>query len=159
MTRAVFFGRFQPFHNGHTKVLKEIHKECDEIAIIICGPAKPDESNPFTFEERREMIKRALSKEGIHYKIYEIEDVDDNEKWAEEVLRLGHFDVAYSRNPWTVRCLKKTEIPVRPHEFYGKAKNSGTQIRKNMLEGKEWKNFVPNEVYEYIKEIRSKHPL
>ncbi len=152
--RALFVGRFQPFHNGHLRVIEEIHKEFPDITVVICGPSRPDEKNPFTFQERREMIERVLGSRGIHFIIHEIEDVNDDEKWAAEISKLGEFDAAYSRNPWTIRCVKKAGIEVRSHGFYARSKNSGTQIRKNMLEGKEWKQFVPEEVYEYIDEIK-----
>lgn len=157
--RALFVGRFQPFHNGHLRVLRDIHREFDEIAIVVCGPSEPDGKNPFTFEERKEMINRALKGKGIHCTVHGIEDVNDDGKWAGEIMKMGTFDAAYSRNPWTIRCLLKAGIDVRRHEFYARARNAGTQIRKNMLEGKEWKQSVPVKVYEYIKEINGEERL
>ena len=58
--RALFVGRFQPFHNGHIHAIGEILEESDEL-IIVVGSAQmshePD--NPFTAGERLEMIRLA----------------------------------------------------------------------------------------------------
>ena len=58
---ALFIGRFQPFHNGHMgTVLKAL--EHGEFVVILIGSADEPRSlkNPFTYEERREMIAKSL---------------------------------------------------------------------------------------------------
>ena len=35
MSRALFIGRFQPFHNAHLADIKKILKENDEVLIAI----------------------------------------------------------------------------------------------------------------------------
>jgi len=153
-SRALFIGRFQPFHNGHLRVIKDIMKESGRIAIAIAGPEKSDEKNPFSFDERKKMIRMALKKEGISgYGILGIRDVDDDKKWAEIIRSMNGFDVAYSRNPWVIRCLKMAGIPVKKHKFYDRYKNCGREIRKRISESKEWKSLVPAEVYVYIRKI------
>ncbi len=155
MRKALFVGRFQPFHNGHLKVIRDILKANDRIAIVIGGPAKPDEKNPFSFGEREGMIKAALKAEGINrYEIYKVPDVNDDEKWSSKIKSLGQFEVAYSRNPWTIRCLKKAGIPVRQHKFYERYENCGREIRNRIADGKQWRKLVPAKVYAYIMEIK-----
>ncbi|MCD6590968.1 MAG: nicotinamide-nucleotide adenylyltransferase [Candidatus Aenigmarchaeota archaeon] len=157
---ALFIGRFQPFHKGHLAVIKDILKENDEIAIVIAGPRKPDEKNPFSFEERKEMIEKALKNEGVaNYIIHKIYDVNDDRKWAKAIKDLGDFDVAYSRNSWTIRCLKMVGIPVKKHKFYERYKHCGTKIRKRMADGKKWEDLVPEAVYEYIMKKRKTNVL
>lgn len=53
----VFIGRFQPFHNGHKRVIARA-LELSEKVIVLVGSANSGRTvrNPFTFEERREMI-------------------------------------------------------------------------------------------------------
>lgn len=152
--KALFIGRFQPFHNGHLMVIKDILKESEKITIVIGGPAKPDGRNPFSFEERERMVRLAMKSEGITtYEIRKVADVMNDDEWNGKIRRLGKFDVAYSRNPWVICCLKKIGISVKRHKFYERYKNCGREIRKRIVEGKEWKNLVPPEVYEYIKKI------
>ncbi|MEM2803284.1 MAG: adenylyltransferase/cytidyltransferase family protein, partial [Nitrososphaerota archaeon] len=33
--RAVFIGRFQPFHLGHLEAVKQILQECNELIIAV----------------------------------------------------------------------------------------------------------------------------
>lgn len=57
----VFIGRFQPYHNGHHYVVQEALKLANNVLILIGSANKiPDARNPFTFEERRRMIKESL---------------------------------------------------------------------------------------------------
>ena len=159
MKSSLFIGRFQPFHNGHLKVIRDIVKDSKSITIVIAGPEKPGEKNPFSFDERKEMLRKTLDREGTDYEIREIHDVNDDDEWGEEIRKLGKFDVAYSRNPWTIRCLKKIGIPVKKHRFYMRWKNCGREIRERILEGKEWKDIVPEKVYEYIKKINGEERI
>lgn len=157
--KALFIGRFQPFHNGHLKVIEDILKENERITIVIAGPEKPNEKNPFSFKEREEMVKRVLGKKEIYYEIREITDVNDDDEWNEKIQKLGKFDVVYSRNLWTIRCLKKIGIPVKKHKFYRRWKNCGREIRKRIIEGKEWEKLVPTEVHEYISKINGEERI
>ncbi|UTC29649.1 bifunctional NMN adenylyltransferase/nudix hydrolase [Bajunvirus bajun] len=64
MTRydmAVLIGRFQPFHNGHLAVIEKALERADKVLILV-GSANlaRDTRNPFTYEERRGMIRDAL---------------------------------------------------------------------------------------------------
>ncbi|MFB6294671.1 MAG: adenylyltransferase/cytidyltransferase family protein, partial [Candidatus Nanohaloarchaea archaeon] len=55
--RAVFVGRFQPFHRGHHRVVTEYRDRYDEFVLAMGSPTvsrTPD--NPLTADERREVI-------------------------------------------------------------------------------------------------------
>ncbi len=157
--KALFIGRFQPFHNGHMEVIRDMLKENKRITIVICGPENPDEKNPFSFGEREEMLRRVLGREGIRYETREITDVNDDDEWGVNIQKLGEFDVVYSRNPWTIRCMERIGITVKKHRFYKRWKNCGRVIRERILEGKEWKDLVPKEVYEYVREINGEERI
>lgn len=55
--KAVVIGRFQPFHNGHARMVSEALKESRKVYILI-GSARafPTVRNPLTAEERQRMI-------------------------------------------------------------------------------------------------------
>ena len=59
--RALFVGRFQPFHYGHLRALAIILQEVEELIIVVGSAQMSHETdNPFTAGERLEMIKGAL---------------------------------------------------------------------------------------------------
>lgn len=59
---AVFVGRFQPFHNGHKRVIDEALKRATRVLVIIGSSMEPRSiRNPFTFFDRVDMIREAYS--------------------------------------------------------------------------------------------------
>ena len=104
------------------------------------------------------MIKKTLKAENIEkYEIVEIPDVYDDETWTKSILEKVNFDTVFTRNSWTRRCFDNFKIPVKEHPKFGNI--SASKIRKMILEGKEWKKFVPKEVQKIIEEIDVKKRL
>ncbi|MBS7649487.1 adenylyltransferase/cytidyltransferase family protein, partial [Candidatus Bathyarchaeota archaeon] len=64
--RALYVGRFQPFHLGHLEAAKYILQNAREI-IIVVGSAQESHTleNPFTAGERVYMIRLALNEANI----------------------------------------------------------------------------------------------
>ena len=88
---AVFIGRFQPFHNGHLKVVKTALERAKDVCIIVgsCGGPR-SYRNPFTFEERYDMIRDAFSdRENDHIFIQPQRDfVYNDTMWIENIQEL-----------------------------------------------------------------------
>jgi len=151
MKTALFIGRFQPFHIGHLKLIKWLLKKYDKVIILIGSFQESNtEKNPFTGEERREMINKTLKTESIEkYEIIEIPDVHDDEAWVKSVLEKAKFDAIFTNNSWVRRCFEKFNISVKKHpNFEG---ISASEIRKRMREEKEWEHMVPKEVAKIVK--------
>lgn len=161
MKKALFVGRFQPFHSGHMEVIKRLSKSHEKVYIVI-GSANesgtPD--NPFSVEERIEMARRALEGAGIeNFEISSVEDFHDDRLWTTAIRKAFQFDVVYSRNPWTTECFRKNGIKARKHRFYHERKYSGREIRKRMARKTSWKELVPPEVYEYMMSIKAEERI
>ena len=63
---AVFVGRFQPIHNGHLEIIKLALKENDKLLLFVgSAPTSISTKNPFTFEERVDMITQSLPHEEL----------------------------------------------------------------------------------------------
>lgn len=61
---AVYIGRFQPFNRGHAHVLGHCLENYDHTVVLIGSAFKArDIENPFTFEERRDIIDSWLSEQ------------------------------------------------------------------------------------------------
>jgi nicotinamide-nucleotide adenylyltransferase len=161
MKTALFVGRFQPFHLGHLSVIEDILKKNDRLIILIGSAHQKDTpENPFSVEERIEMIRNAMEAKGYtDYEITSLQDFHDDRLWTEAVMKAYDFDVVYSRNEWTVRCFRKFGKNVREHKLYNGSKYSGTEIRKRLAAGKGWKDLVPVEVYGVIMKARSTERL
>ncbi|NOX71700.1 MAG: nicotinamide-nucleotide adenylyltransferase [Candidatus Micrarchaeota archaeon] len=154
MATALFIGRFQPFHNGHLAVIKDLLHQYDYLNIVIgSAQEKMTEKNPFSASEREEMIRSTLEAEHIppKYSIYRLNDVFDDELWGERIKELCNFDIAYTNNEWTAKCLEKQGLEVKNHKFYDRSEISGTQIRELIRSGGDWENLVPFHVKDFIK--------
>ena len=57
---AQMLGRFQPFHDGHKTLFKEILKKTGQVIIMIRDTSGNDDSNPFDFETVKKNIDVAL---------------------------------------------------------------------------------------------------
>lgn len=85
---AVFIGRFQPFHKGHLQVLKHGLKIADTVVILVGSyHAARDIRNPWTYNERADMIASCLSKsESDRVVIRGIRDYYNNDNfWVRNV--------------------------------------------------------------------------
>ncbi len=155
-SRALFVGRFQPFHNGHLAMVKQILAKHDEVLIGI-GSAQYSHTgeNPFTAAERFEMIDRALKAEAIsNYHIIPITDTHVHSVWVGHVLSLvPRFDVVYTNSALVVRLFKERGIEVVSLPMVERENLSGTEVRRRMQNGGGWQELVPPAVAAYIKEI------
>lgn len=84
---AVFIGRFQPFHLGHAAVVEQALTISNKVAIIV-GSAGSSRShrNPFTYDERVEMIKRSFPDYANRLVFAPVEDtIYNDELWVKNV--------------------------------------------------------------------------
>lgn len=155
MKRALFIGRFQPFHNAHLIDIKNVLKDVDEVIIAIgSSQEKNTLENPFSYNERKQMIINTLKKHKIKkYKIYPVPDLYNDKKWVDYIKKnLPGYDFVYSGNLWTLRCFKKHDSNVKKIKLIKGI--SSTIIRNRMVKNKNWQSLVPMEIAEYIKKIK-----
>lgn len=89
MKTAIVIGRFQPFHNGHKHLIETAlaTADVDSVLIIIgstgCAPTSKD---PWTVEERKQMIQKSLPDLGWKIAIASVEDEPYSDGvWADKV--------------------------------------------------------------------------
>ena len=156
--RGVFVGRFQPFHKGHLKAVKDILGKVDELVIVV-GSSQYSHTldNPFTTGERIEMIRRAMEEEGVSpskYWIVPVPDVHVHMIWVAQVVGYTpEFDIVYTNEPLTRRLFIEAGYNVEPVPFHKRKIYSSTEIRERTLSAEGWEELVPESVAEFIKEI------
>lgn len=155
MKRALFIGRFQPFHSGHLSVLQALERAGFNEVIIGIGSSQyehvPD--NPFSFAERQEMITTVLRDSGfsIPYYIVALPDIHDDARWVAHVTSIvtaaaENFDVVVTGNDWVKKLFDQANniASVQPVEKV--IIIEATSIRQMIRTGDDrWKHYVhPN---------------
>ncbi len=160
--RSLIVGRFQPFHNGHAKLINEISKTSDELIVVI-GSAQYSYTleNPFTAGERVAMITAALK--GSKFKefyVIPIEDVDSNQIWVSHLeAMVPKFGRVYANNPLVKVLFREKGYEVKTTKLFNRDEESGTNIRRLMIDGGNWKKLVPETVASVINSIKGDERL
>ena len=156
--RGLVIGRYQPFHNGHLEIIREImgDPECSELIIAI-GSAQESYTyeNPFTAGERIIMIDRALKKADLkNYFLIPIPDLNRYAVWVAHVESLvPPIDIVYTNNQLTKRLFSERGYVVKSPKLYDREKFSGTKIRQMIIDGEDWTKLVPEAVVKLIEKI------
>lgn len=102
---ALFVGRWQPFHNGHKRLIEEGIRRVGQVCIAVRDVHGTNEKNPFRFEAVRDRIERALSEHVGRFMITQLPNISH--------IFYGR-DVGYSveriKLPDTFEAISATEI-------------------------------------------------
>lgn len=153
--RGFYIGRFQPYHNGHHRMVEEIASEVDELVLGI-GSAGDSHSprNPFTAGERIMMVNKAVADFDITTYAVPIEDLDRNSVWVSHVQSMSPaFEVAYSNNPLVIQLFHEAGVEVRQSPMFNREVLEGTEVRQRMIEDRDWESLVPDAVADVVHEI------
>ncbi|MDO9537559.1 MAG: nicotinamide-nucleotide adenylyltransferase [Thermoplasmata archaeon] len=146
MKSGLFIGRFQPFHNGHLEVIKEMAGQVDKLVIAI-GSAQDSHTleDPFTAGERHIMISESLDEVGIqNYFLIPIVDINRYSVWVSHVRSLvPPFEIIFTNNDLTARLFSEAGIEVKRPQLYNREMYSGEKVRELMVNGGDWHNLVP----------------
>ncbi|MGV9171271.1 MAG: nicotinamide-nucleotide adenylyltransferase [Promethearchaeia archaeon] len=157
---ALFLGRFQPLHKGHTSVIKKIAESYPYLKIGIgSSQFSHTQHNPFTKFERKQFIIQclpdlAISKERVE--IYFIPDLFNAKKWVENVISsVGNFDIIVSNSDWVRSLFEQKGYSLEDKILFEKDKYNGTRIRQLIVDGDErWKDLVPQCVLKLIEKYK-----
>ncbi|MFC6988423.1 nicotinamide-nucleotide adenylyltransferase [Haloplanus sp. GCM10025708] len=153
--RGLFVGRFQPFHLGHYRFVESIVTEVEEVLIGI-GSAQASHTveNPFTAGERISMVHDAVADVPATTMAVPIEDIDRYAVWVAHVAAIcPPFEVVYSNNPLVEHLFEREGYEVRGVELFDRERYRGTEIRRRMLDGEDWRRLVPDAVPPVVDEV------
>ena len=129
MRKAVFVGRFQPFHGGHLHAVRDAQREYEVIIVVGSMQEAGTRENPLSYEERVAQIRAHLPGIGI----IGVPDVFNDEKWVKSIEGQVSFEVAITGNEWTRRCFEKKGYTVIEPEIYKPEKFTGKKLRGNVV--------------------------
>ena len=126
--RAVFVGRYQPYHQGHISLVQQKLDQGIPVLIMV-RDIQPDEKNPFTTEQTVSMIEKYHESKNDDVEVLVISDI--------ESVNYGR-GVGYEINEFT------------PPENL--AWISATKIRQSIIDGnQDWKELVDESIQGDVK--------
>jgi len=127
--RAIFIGRYQPYHYGHIALIKQKINEGIPVLIMV-RDIEPDAKNPFTTEQTVDIIKTYHAAHNEDVEVMIIPDI--------ESVNYGR-GVGYEINEYT---------PTEDVAFV-----SATKIRESISTGNdEWREMVDPSIQELVVE-------
>ncbi len=153
--KGLFIGRFQPFHKGHLAIVEQMLDRCDSIMIGVGSAQNQREMrNPLSGGERIEMIREFFESRDIGpYEIYPIPDINCYPAWPYYVKTiLPKFDVVYASSDVVLRLFRSTRVDVEKIDEINRDEWKGSEIRKRIREGEEWRSLVPDEIADYLED-------
>ena len=72
---AQMLGRFQPFHDGHKTLFKEILKRTGQVIVMIRDTSGTDDSNPFNFDIVKKNIESNLTEYEGKFEVIKVPNI------------------------------------------------------------------------------------
>ena len=164
-------GRFQLFHKGHEELVK-IGKSLCEKFVVIVGSTNESRTikNPFTFEERKEMIQTVCGEDTIVLPIVDI-GIGYVPEWGNYLINTIKANVGeepdfairgaeFGREKWLPKEKNISEFILDR----SKIKISATQCRRDLINGNtenlsnKYSILQFNEYCKILKVIEKKNP-
>ncbi len=164
---VVLIGRFQPLHNAHLEIIKRCTALTDHLVVIVGSSKQPRTyKNPFTFEERSQMIRNAASGLSLNVHIEaNIDTIYNDQAWAVRVQGIMSKYRCLGRKDAIIGHKKDGSsfyLDMFPQWDYIDVEQieplGATDIRdlyfKRTFNSNFIKNVVPNSTYEFLMEFR-----
>lgn len=89
---VVYILRAQPLHKGHIETIKKAGELGDNVVLVVGSAYRPrDYKNPFTYEERKDMINNAIQE-------YEMNSKTGAKFWVQPIRDTLYDDTAWVAN-------------------------------------------------------------
>lgn len=162
MSLSLFIGRYQPFHDGHKKLIDTVLDEGKSVVIAI-KETPFNEKNPYTLEERIDRIKRIYG-EHPKVKIISIPDITEvcygrDVGWSVRRIRLDKQTEEISATK--VRGAKKGVVWLTGNTGSGKTSLAyllKERLNAVVLDGDEMRSSISTDL-SFTREHRDQHYL
>jgi len=159
---GLLIGRFQPFHLGHLDAIHFALSKVEKLWLGIGSTNKPPQkNNPFSADERKEMILGSLNDTILKkIQIYYIPDLENHLKWIENIDSiLPEFDIVFTNDELTEHLYSKRKTNVISVPFTQRDSFSGTNVREKILSDQKWEHLVPEGTKKILDRIGAKERL
>lgn len=136
---AIFLWRFQPFHIGHYSIVEKILTEYEHLILIIGSAEKSwTDENPWTLEEREEIIRASIPLElQERMDVVGLDDVPDDDEWCENLKNILPLEgILLTGNEWVRNICEKHGVTTDWIDSY-EIDISGTKIREMIQRGED----------------------
>jgi nicotinamide-nucleotide adenylyltransferase len=142
-------GRFQPLHKGHAALVKAAQERCGAVAVALGSTqAKQSLRNPFTAQERRQMLAAAFPQ----VPVFDVPDINDPVRWVAHCLAItGPVDRVFGNDDATLDLFEVAGIAVERPGLVERGQYEASAIRALMAEGDPaWRKAVPPPVVDLL---------
>ena len=136
MAKGIVLGRFQPFHNGHEYLVLEALELFQEVTIAV-GSAQEEwtTNNPFSFNERKEMIESWAT--GMNFSeritVVGIEDINDPPNWVEHASKTHGRGTLVTSDESTKELYASKKFPVQWIDLHEREQFEGWRVRQSCM--------------------------
>ena len=148
--------RTQPPHIGHMSMLEAACKKAKKVVIGVGTSNVIDERNPYTADEREQMVGYSLREKGYsNYEFVRIPDFETDEEWVDHVKKyaLEEETVVVSGNDWVKDIFTKEGYEVlHPKDIIEHYIDiNATKVRELICkEDPEWMRFAASGTLRYF---------
>ena len=149
MSSAFTIGRFQPFHRDHKKLIQMMMEKFDRIYVGI-NTLSGSYLNPFTFEERAEMIQHSLG-----LPVFPVHNTKNLGKLKENICRyVPSNSVFCTRTRINAIFYRILGFEV---QYWKRDGISSSYLRSLIFNDDEkWKSYVDKEIVQIIERVEVK---
>ena len=160
ISHALYVGRFRIFHRGYLEVVRYILGQGHPELIIAIGAAQQCCSlgNPFSGEERAEMISRVLEENGLACQTH-IVQIDESfatyENWAKLVESLcPPFHLVYSHDELVRLLFQRLGYQTSPVPQFTQLEYSFETVTRKMVNHEPWQDLLPTVVSRLMEQYK-----
>tara|TARA_B100001113_G_scaffold322107_1_gene292379 strand:- start:180 stop:728 length:549 start_codon:yes stop_codon:yes gene_type:complete len=136
MSRYIVLGRFQPFHKGHEFLVNSAFDLAGDSEVIIAiGSASKgwEPNNPWTLEERTEMVNAWLAEQNKSATIVGINDINDPPNWVKHATDYHGDGVLVTSDEATKKLYQESDFLVEFVDLSNRANFEGWRVRQTLL--------------------------
>lgn len=158
---ALIIGRFQPFHLGHLNLIRSIARDYSVVQIALGSAQAPaSKDNPFSIEERKEMISLLLKERAIQSEIRPIPDAHTHEYWFQYIKEaFPAIHTVFTDKTQVRELFQKNGYKVREISYFNRNLYNGAEVRKRILAGENWESLVPRTIADYLRKLECRKRL